>query len=215
MLPSPQSSSRSKRGRRPSGWTMVSVCMRCAFLIYLKMNISWFLFWSAWGLRQGCDGGHPRHVGKHAVGFKVTLKMASFDELLQSTSFTLFVCFRLLGLSFGCRLSLPWPNRRIRVIAPYSQPLKGYVSRLLRISGIACCKQIHFREDGRGRKYANNSLWPPVPQPEPDQELLAELCRLPPLPEDQGGAVRVNRWMHLRVIAGWGVWALQVLWEEL
>ena len=61
--------SRSKRGRRPSGWTMVSVCMRCAFLIYLKMNISWFLFWSAWGLRQGCDGGHPRHVGKHAVGF--------------------------------------------------------------------------------------------------------------------------------------------------
>ena len=115
-------------------------------------------FWSAWGLRQGCDGGHPRHVGKHAVGFKVTLKMASFDELLQSTSFTLFVCFRLLGLSFGCRLSLPWPNRRIRVIAPYSQPLKGYVSRLLRISGIACCKQIHFREDGRGRKYADNSL---------------------------------------------------------
>ena len=113
--------------------------------------------------------------------------MASFDELLQSTSFTLFVCFRLLGLSFGCRLSLPWPNRRIRVIAPYSQPLKGYVSRLLRISGIACCKQIHFREDGRGRKYADNSLCPPVPQPEPDQELLAELCRLPPLPEDQGG----------------------------
>ena len=32
----------------------------------------------------------------------------------------------------------------------------------------------------------DNPVWPEVPQPEPDSQLLAKLRRLPPLPEAKG-----------------------------
>ena len=57
------------------------------------------------------------------------------------------------------------------------------------------------------------------PKSEPDEELLAELCRLPPLPENQGhqstATLTLSEHLTGLVIVGSGVRALQVLWEEL
>ena len=61
-----------------------------------------------------------------------------------------------------------------------------------RLSNIEREKDI-FRKYGRGKKDGDNSFRPSVPQPEPDEELLAELCRLPPLSEDQGGQMRPDQ----------------------
>ena len=64
------------------------------------------------------------------------------------------------------------------------------MSRLLR--NIERREKYNFRQYGRGEKDGDDSFRPTVPKPEPDEELLAELCRLPPLPEDQGGQMRYN-----------------------
>merc|ERR1712008_104221 len=48
------------------------------------------------------------------------------------------------------------------------------------------------------RAHPDHPLRPQVPQPEPDQELLAELCRLPPLPEDQGRKITKFQFLKFR-----------------
>merc|ERR1712226_259942 len=42
----------------------------------------------------------------------------------------------------------------------------------------------------RNSSETDHSLRPSLPEPESDQELLAELCRLPQMPEDKGRRVR-------------------------
>ena len=96
---------------------------------------------------------------------------------------------RQLELSSGSRLSSLWPNERsITVPTCCSQPSKGTVLTLLR--NIRRERYFQKGKDGRRQKDGDDSFRPTVPKPEPDEELLAELCRLPPLPEDQGGQTR-------------------------
>ena len=173
-----QSSSRSRKSRRLSGWTMVFACMR----FFFNLNI---FHWISHFQRGSSDKAVMAFTQGMLVSFQLVLRWIWRCFILKP-KFFLQKLFRQLEQCSGFRLSSLWPNERniVPTCCSCSQPSKGYVSRLSRYIGR---EKDNFRKDGRGRKDGDNSFWPAVPKPEPDEELLAELCRLPPMPEDQGG----------------------------